>query len=383
MYKISIIIPVFNAEKYIKRCFDNLLSQTIGFSNIQVIFVDDGSTDNSSQLIDKYAEDYDNVISIHFHENSGTAGKPRNEGMKFTFSDYILFFDPDDILMENACEVLYTKMIESDVDIVSGGYKKQNWIATWKPFIDADETFITNPKENFSIYFNPPGLPAKLFKRDLLIKNDIKFPEIRMAEDIVFLIKSYFYANSILSLNNFIVFEYYVRTDINNKSVTQNITKKYLYDLLEGYVGVLDLFEEFNINPLLRKIYFTKNHFNFLRVQLNELKINPEELSELFKSQLFLKIRNQKFVLEDDELNDFFNQFIKNHEDVTGKMLQSICRRTQKEFIESNTYITEEKYECKENNMKKDYEIQNIEKELYFFIKKNAKLYNSIEDSKK
>ena len=75
MYKISIILATFNVEKYIKRCFDSLLAQTIGFSNIQIIFVDDCSTDNSCKIIDKYAKDYENVISIHLHTNSGAAGK--------------------------------------------------------------------------------------------------------------------------------------------------------------------------------------------------------------------------------------------------------------------------------------------------------------------
>ena len=75
MYKISIILPVYNVENYLKRCFDSLLSQTIRFSNLQVIFVDDSSTDNGREIIDRYSETYENVISLHLSKNSGFCWK--------------------------------------------------------------------------------------------------------------------------------------------------------------------------------------------------------------------------------------------------------------------------------------------------------------------
>lgn len=383
MYKISIIVPTFNVEKYIKRCFDSLVRQSIGFSNIQVIFVDDCSYDNTCEIIDNYAKDYENVISIHLQENSGAAGKPRNEGMKFAFAEYLLFLDSDDFLMDNACEVLYNKIIESDVDIVVAGYKKQDWIAYWKSELNESESLIENTKNNVSILLNPPGLAAKLFKREFLIKNDITFVEKLPAQDLIFLTESYLKANSILSLNTFIAFEYCVRQEDNDISITQNITKKYLYSLLEAYAIIFDLLEEYCIDNRLKKLYFTKNHFNFLRVQIKQSNLNENELSALFSSENFLKIRNQQFVLEDDELNKFFSQLIENPSDVGGKILQNICKKTREEFINSKEHISETRYIINENKMPETNEIYSIEKELYSFIKRNAKLYNSAEDSKK
>ena len=382
MYKISIILPTFNVEKYIQRCFDSIVKQTIGFENMQIIFVDDCSTDNSCEIIDGYAKEYENVLSIHLPENSGYAGRPRNEGMKFAFADYLLFLDPDDILMPDACEVLYNKIIESNADIVVGGYKKQDWTAYWKSLLRADETLIENTKDSLAVYFNPPGLVARLFKKEFLLKNDIEFPEGLPAQDLVFLTESYLKANSILSLNNFIVHEYYVREDKENKSVTQNITKKYLYELLEAYNLVMDLLEEFNVNNLLRKLYFTKNHFNFFRVQLIQLNMTEKELSELFSSELFLKFRNQEFILEDERLNNFFDQLIENPKSVERKTLQSICRQTKKEFIKSDAFSVEVAYNYSEDRTSEDDSIEDIEKELYSFIKRNAELYNTIKDSK-
>lgn len=311
------------------------------------------------------------------------AGKPRNEGMKFTFADYLLFLDPDDYLLDNACDILYRKIIESDADIVVGGYKKEDWTAIWHSLIDAKETLIENPKNKLSIYFNPPGLASKLFKKELLLDNNIRFPEKLPSQDLVFLTETYLNSKSVLSLNEIIIFEYCVRTDSENQSVTQKTSKKYLYELLTAYNLVFELFEKFNVNDTLRKIYFTKNHFNFFRVQLKNAKLNEKDLEELFHSKLFLKFRNQKFIKDDEKLDLFFIKLIDNLQNVKGKTLQEICRKTKSEYLSTTTNINEIEYVPAKNKIKYQSPIEEIEKELYYFIKKNAQLYNLIEDSKK
>ena len=82
MYKISIIIPVFNVEDTLKNAFDSIKSQTIGFENLEVIFVDDKSTDDSLKIIKEFSKKYNNVKSICLNKNSGFAGKPRNVGIE-------------------------------------------------------------------------------------------------------------------------------------------------------------------------------------------------------------------------------------------------------------------------------------------------------------
>ena len=118
MYKITIILPTFNVEGYLKRAFNSLLTQSIGFTNLQIIFVDDCSTDNSRDIIDAYANTYDNVFSIHLPTNSGAAGKPRNVGITYAMADYLLFLDPDDYLLKDACKTLYDHILKSNTDIV-------------------------------------------------------------------------------------------------------------------------------------------------------------------------------------------------------------------------------------------------------------------------
>ncbi len=121
-YKISIIIPVYNVENYIKDSLESIIRQSIGFKNLEVIMVNDCSTDKSGEIIDDYANKYENFIAIHSTKNSGFAGTPRNMGMEKATSDFIMFLDADDIYKEDICEVFYNKITSEDVDVVSGNY---------------------------------------------------------------------------------------------------------------------------------------------------------------------------------------------------------------------------------------------------------------------
>jgi glycosyltransferase involved in cell wall biosynthesis len=124
MYKISVIIPVYNVENTISKAFDSIYNQSIDFQDIEVIFVDDCSTDNSLNIIQDYASKYDNVLALSLEENSGYAGKPRNIGIKNASSDYVMFLDPDDQFLSNACEILYNAIKNYNADLVSGNYVK-------------------------------------------------------------------------------------------------------------------------------------------------------------------------------------------------------------------------------------------------------------------
>ncbi|KZX15866.1 putative glycosyltransferase EpsH [Methanobrevibacter cuticularis] len=121
--KISIIIPIFNVEDYIKIALDSIINQSIGVKNLEVIIVDDCSTDNSPNIIKDYTEKYDNFKSIYLKSNSGFAGKPRNIGIQEASCDYIMFLDPDDFYENDACEVLYNTISKGDIDLAFGTYE--------------------------------------------------------------------------------------------------------------------------------------------------------------------------------------------------------------------------------------------------------------------
>ena len=111
--KISIVIPIYNVEKYVKRCIDSVLAQT--YKNIEIILVDDGSEDNCGEICDEYAKS-NNYIKVLHQENSGLAAA-RNNGIKITTGDYIAFVDSDDYVLPQMYEILYKNMKNYDADI--------------------------------------------------------------------------------------------------------------------------------------------------------------------------------------------------------------------------------------------------------------------------
>ena len=118
--KISIIVPVYNAEDYLKRCLDSLINQT--YKNIEIIIIDDSSTDNSKEIIKKYASK-DNRIRTFFSEINQGVSKSRNIGLKSFFGDYVLFMDSDDYLKDDALEIMLDRSIKYNADGSIDRYK--------------------------------------------------------------------------------------------------------------------------------------------------------------------------------------------------------------------------------------------------------------------
>ena len=222
IFKVSVVIPVYNTEDYLDDAFNSILNQSIGFENLQVIFVDDASTDFSPQIIKKYSDKYDNVCSIFLDKNSGYAGLPRNVGMKYANADYLMFLDSDDVFTENACEVLYSQITFQNLDIVSGllseGENVPDWI--WRNLLtDSQETLSERVKKcqemlenpNFELEINTideypsvisaANIMSKIFKKSLIDENNITFPVSMPAEDSVFLLNALLNANGIKFIN--------------------------------------------------------------------------------------------------------------------------------------------------------------------------------------
>lgn len=150
MNKVSIIVPVFNAEKYLERCVSSVLSQT--YQNIELILVDDGSNDNSKEMCDEYCAAFHNIKCIH-KKNEGVSSA-RNVGIDMSNGDYILFLDSDDFIDKEAVSVLIENAVESNSSIVICGY---NTISgqTINSFIPSNTgSFDENtfPKELFGLW---------------------------------------------------------------------------------------------------------------------------------------------------------------------------------------------------------------------------------------
>ena len=112
--KVSVIVPVYNTEKYLRRCLDSLVNQTL--DDIEIIIIDDKSPDNSALIIDEYKKKYDNKIKVIHNKTNKGIGYNRNIGIKKSSGKYIMFIDSDDYLDRSACEKLYSKAVNEQLD---------------------------------------------------------------------------------------------------------------------------------------------------------------------------------------------------------------------------------------------------------------------------
>ena len=294
MVYISIIIPVFNAENTLEGSFNSILNQTLGFENLEVIFVDDCSTDSSVDIINGFSEKYSNVNYYCLKENSGFAGKPRNVGMEHATADYLMFLDPDDEFLEDACEFLYSNIINTHFDVVSGNYVKfyqgEEYPNEWEKLKLKDGILeISSINEEPNLFSVPASVWTKIFKKKLILDNNITFPVGIPAQDLVFVDNVLLKANGIKYINKPIV--KYIQRDGDSGSVSLNRGKKLLFGYIKAYTKLYELFKEYNENF----IKFSVNNLHYWTKQFclsnlpyeDKLKLlkDAKSLYDEFKSQ--------------------------------------------------------------------------------------------------
>jgi len=273
MYKLSIIIPIYNMEKELKDALNSIVNQTMDLKDIEVIMVNDCSTDGSKMIMEEYCRKYDNFKSIHLNENTGSPSIPRNIGIENASSEYIQFLDADDTLVETACDFLYDTITKEDVDLVSGYLYELDRnnnaninVARWFSIIDDDDPSfkleeLLESDELCKFQFedireNPRwlldyGFYNKIYKRSLILENDIFFPNVDGGEDAVFLYNYLINSKGIIFANRPVVLYNQYRQDSLSKSKSlktlSNRPKAYrlMYDLavekdmVEDFVKIL------------------------------------------------------------------------------------------------------------------------------------------------
>lgn len=294
-YKISIILPIHNMEKYIHKAMESIINQSFGFSNIEVLLVDDKSTDDTPNIMKYYSDKYKNVKSIYLKENSGFAGKPRNVGIDYSTCDYVMFLDPDDYYEENACEILYNEIYTQDLDLVSGNYSdvefnannKYNW--KQKFGLDGYRFRVNSITENDKLLDINPSIWVKIYRKDFLIKNNIKFPENLPGQDLYFNFVSLFKAKGISFIDEPIL-RYIARNNEGDLSVSCNNSKDVLIGLLEVYNRIFVFLENFNSNyswfVLKQFRYYWIGRFIDGNLSFDEMKEVVDKASFLFNKYL-------------------------------------------------------------------------------------------------
>lgn len=232
MVKVSIIVPVYNTSKYLEKCLNSILNQT--FNDYEIIVIDDGSTDGSTDIIKDYLNKNCNIRAF-FQRNKGR-GYCRNKGIKLSKGEYICFLDSDDYVQQDFIEKLYTKINNNHFDIVMCNYYTQNDEKTKKISINIKNDLCSK----FEIKRIIPSLNNmlwnKMYKADLL--KNIKFNEQRIFEDVDFLYRLYPNLNSIGIVTDYLY--YYC---IREKSVTNVFDDRWL-DLINSMDDVLNYFND-------------------------------------------------------------------------------------------------------------------------------------------
>jgi glycosyltransferase involved in cell wall biosynthesis len=172
---ISIIVPIYKVERYLRRCLDSILAQT--FIDFECILVDDGSPDNCLVICDEYAKK-DNRIAVIHKENAGVAAA-RDSGLSKAFAEFVMYVDSDDWIEPNALELLYRKQRETDADIVVGSMKR---IHLWGNIFYICPKIPKNMQPiAYFLFYCHKGLVSKLFRKNLFLNYIV--PETNVGED--------------------------------------------------------------------------------------------------------------------------------------------------------------------------------------------------------
>ena len=357
MVKVSVIIPVYNVENYLAECLDSIVNQTL--KDIEIICINDGSTDNSLEILETYAQS-DDRFKIFNQENQGQ-GVARNHGIKLSQGEYIYFMDADDYLELNALEVFYNMSKSLDLDILifklinfddgtseeyTSNYYEMSFL---KPYDGKVFNYKIIGERILDVAVSPPG---KFFKKSLIFS--MKFPEGLIFED------NYFFAEAMLSAKrvSFLNKHFYHRR-IRNDSTTTTKTIKFA-DTIVLSNKIIDLFKEFGV-------------YNKFKKRIIEKKINStynrfSQVDEVYKEEFFNRIKEDFKSYEKEFHNDYV--FLeKVHSRQRYIFNEALKAENYKEFeLKIETYILKQKnrnLSKKKKRLKKD-------------IKKYEKLNNEL-----
>lgn len=300
MPKISVIIPVYNTEKYLEKCLDSIINQT--YQDFEIVIINDGSIDNSQNIIEKYLDKYQNKIKCINKENGGLSSA-RNYGIEVARGDYIIFVDSDDYIKKDLFEQLLP-YIQKDIDLVK--YKLIKVSEEYKELerVDGPSFDEVTGEVGFNkLVFNDVLLePAclYLYKRDIFIKNNLRFLENTYHEDFGLVPIILLYTNSIVSIN---FYGYYYLQANNSITRNEDYTKtiKRANDLLIHYDNMKKAIENLNIKQKTKEnmyLYYTNAIFdNLKKLQKKEKK---KYVQQIHKRKLLnnIKIINLKRLIK-------------------------------------------------------------------------------------
>lgn len=313
MQKISVIIPVYNTERYIRKCLDSVVNQS--YENIEIIVVNDGSKDNSEEIIKEYENKYKNKI-IYLKKQNGGLSDSRNYGMKYATGDYICFIDSDDYIDEDLFEKL-KKYIDLNYDIIK--FKLTKVDANYNVIEKVNGPVFENKsgEEAFNTLYSSDVMlqPAwlYLYKKSLLQENKFEYPKGKYHEDFARTALIMLKAKSVVSTDVYGYYYYLSETSITRGNDDTKKNKR-AWDMLEHYDYMLEKIKEYNIDQNTKnnlKTYYTNNILLKLEELTNENK--KKYISEIKKRKMIknIKTKNLKQFIKRIILSININWYLK------------------------------------------------------------------------
>ena len=277
MPKVSVIIPVYNTEKYLRKCLDSVCNQTL--SDIEIICINDRSLDSSFEILKEFAQQDDRIKLLDFKENKGAAAA-RNAGLAEVQGEYVGFVDSDDFIDFDFYEKLYTKAKETSADAATGNVYNYN-PQTQETYLSEFYNMNDKIREN-KAYFHY-GFTSAIYSRQLLAQNNIKFPE-----GIVYFEDPYFSVQVLLNLKNIVIVDdaKYFYTDISQSISRSTLEVSYANDFLLVSKNIAEMLNKSKIDCTSYTIIF-QFLYNFCINWLNE-KVSNEAKDIVFDSLVYL-----------------------------------------------------------------------------------------------
>lgn len=309
--KISVIIPIYNVEKYLRKCLNAIVNQT--YKNLEIILVDDESPDNCSKICEEYAKKDERIIVIH--KKNGGQASARNRGLDIATGDYISFIDPDDYIEKDFYEHLITLASEHNADIAECSFKKlyENTGKIEKVFKKENEIVVTDNEgalnrlfsEKFNVYLNTIVTWNKIYKRKLFKK--IRFSEVRIYEELGTVYKVLFECKTFVTSSK--IKYTYVQRD--GSTLTRPFSEERLY-MLDGIEQAINFLQKKGLYDIrikaIRKYLETCTRFIKMSASMEEKE------REVLRQKI-----NAKFYTMHDELSKMLK---KQSEMLLGSLLQ-------------------------------------------------------------
>lgn len=293
---ISIVIPVYNVEKYVRRCIESVQKQT--YKNLEIILVDDGSTDSSGKICDEYANKDQRIVVIH--KKNGGLSDARNKGINIAQGKYIGFVDSDDWISEKMYEILYNNIIKYEADISSCELirtRNVNEIINNQKY--NNEVYTYNLDEYMKIFFKVGTQKCvyyawnKLYKKELIEKD--LYPIGLTSEDVEGTFKALIKCQRIVNVN----YPYYYYF-INENSITGKKFSNKHFDLLQIWDNVIDICQK-NKPEYLQMAILNRKRIDYTLLMRMAMQLSYKEIENEYKEEtekLLIDLKsNRKYLL--------------------------------------------------------------------------------------